>query len=340
MQTHNVTTPRPAVRGVGPGARPLSHHEILELMGPFTRRDRHLDMRASRREERLLVLAPMEHPPPAPELPRLREVLSLEARETGWYRLVRELTALAPDGATVLRASLTAAGRNLEALAAGVEAVPLAQQFHLVEGICVQCSYRLETASGGRMYPVPTRARALVEGVTVEIDADRGGGTPFQLRLVPPAGRRLNVPEDLLRVLGRDWRPLREQAGHWNAGINLRSEGSGRAGEIEAKITRSVGHLARTLSRPPAEFHPRFLRERRRIAARQGIRMLVSLALVAALVSVTLSPLARGPGGMVLVHYGSIAILVGAFFLGDPPAIQPPRLPQTLDQTAWLVNDG
>lgn len=140
-------------------------------------------------------------------------------------------------------------------------------------------------------------------------------------------------------MLGRDWRPLREHDGRGSAGIVLRSKGSGRAADSETKITRTVAHLARTLSRPPAELHPRFLRERRRIAARQGVRMLVSLALVAALVAVVMSPFAQGPGGMALVHYASIALLVGFFLYGDPAPIQPPRLPRPLDQPAWLVAD-
>lgn len=339
MQASPATQPATVVRGVGPGARPLSNHDILALMGPFTRRDRHLDMRASRRDERVLVFAPVEHSPPAPCLPRLREVLSLEARETGWFRLVRELTASQPDGSSVLRASLTTAGRDLEALVAGVESVPPARQFPIVEGVCVECSHRLEAVGEGRLAPVPVGARALVEGVMVEIDADRAGGSELQLRLIPPPGRRLRLPDDLLGVLGRDWKPVREQDGRWTAGIVLRGEGLRRAAEIEAKITRTVAHLAQVLSRPPAEFHPRFLRERRRIAARQGVRMLVSLALVAALVAVVLSPFAQGPAGMALVHYASIAILVGAFLYGDPPPIQPPRLPRPLPHNAWLVDD-
>ena len=113
----------PAVdRGSGQAARPLTHHEILALMGPFTRRGRHADLPASRRAERQLVFRPVDHPPPGEGLPRLREVLALEVSERGNFRLVRSLTANPGDrDASGPVAELSASGRDPEDLLEQIE---------------------------------------------------------------------------------------------------------------------------------------------------------------------------------------------------------------------------
>ena len=73
-------------------AHPLTHHEILGLIGPFTRRGRHLDLPASDRLARRLVFKPIEHTDPAIASPVLIESLQLEQPEDDTYRLTRTLS--------------------------------------------------------------------------------------------------------------------------------------------------------------------------------------------------------------------------------------------------------
>ena len=90
-------------------AQPLSHHEILALVEPFTRRGRRVDLAASDRLARRLAFAPVEH-----ETPALHESLALEHPGPGELRLTRTLR----DANGVPAALVCDAGDAAEALAA------------------------------------------------------------------------------------------------------------------------------------------------------------------------------------------------------------------------------
>lgn len=78
----------PIDHGAKQTARPLTHHQILALVGPFSRRARRPDLIASPREERRLAFVPLDHPAPGEGLPALREELPTTATGTegvsGW----------------------------------------------------------------------------------------------------------------------------------------------------------------------------------------------------------------------------------------------------------------
>ena len=77
---------------------PLTHHEILRLIEPFSRRGRHVDLTASNRIERHLVFRPIVHAGEMPACAGMREILELENPRVESYRLVR--TLVLPGGAT------------------------------------------------------------------------------------------------------------------------------------------------------------------------------------------------------------------------------------------------
>ena len=94
---------------------PLTHHDIIELILPFTRRGRHVDLNLSQRQDRRLAFKPVDHAggnADLPDLPDLRETLQLEGLASGSWRLTRTLTA--PCG---LQASVQALGRQPAAAA-------------------------------------------------------------------------------------------------------------------------------------------------------------------------------------------------------------------------------
>ena len=74
-------------------APPMSHHEILGLVEPYTRRGRHVDLAASDRLERRLAFQPVEHAGQVGETSALRENLVLENPWPGMHRLTRLLVA-------------------------------------------------------------------------------------------------------------------------------------------------------------------------------------------------------------------------------------------------------
>ena len=92
-------------------AQPLTHHEILTLVEPFTRRGRHVDLAASDRLERRLVFKTIEHAAPGAADAMVRETLVLEQPKAERFRLTRRFpVAMTEDGYRRLKRFATEAG--------------------------------------------------------------------------------------------------------------------------------------------------------------------------------------------------------------------------------------
>jgi hypothetical protein len=339
-----IRQPPPSAETAQRSSRPLTHHQILTLIGPFTRSGRHADMAASRRAERRLLFKPVELSPPGPGLPPLREILELEVSEHGHLRLTRTLTPVDSAGEPgAYRAELVAAGPEPAALLEQVERFPRGRHFAVHGGVLVQRSYRLSAREGGRQSSDAgwgaklIHARASCRGVTLEIDADRSQGMPIQVRLTAPAGRRLRVPEDLLAVIGWDWRPVDDYISHWRGTIRVAKREPARTADIEEKLGRSVEHLADTLSQPPAAFHGRYRRERWRACLQRAIPLLVGVGMIAATPLVRLLPMGEGTLLRMLVFHAPPLMLIGFFVFSELPRIEIPPLPRRLRQASWLA---
>jgi hypothetical protein len=301
-------------------------------------------MSASRRTERRLVFEALEHPPPAEGMPRLREVLALEVSERGNFRLTRTLTPLGREkDEDALSAELVAAGPEPEALLDQVADFPLARHFARHDGVLVQRSYKLLPGQGRDDPPgqtwVPTliHARARVQGVTLEVDADRSPGMPIQVRLRAPAGQKLKIPQDLLSVLGRHWRPLDDYISHWRGSIRVTRREPARRADIEDKLGRTVAHLAETLTQPPGGFHQRHLRQRWRASFHRAVPLLVAIGMIAATPLVRLLPMGEGSLLRMLVFHAPPLMLVAFFLFSELPRIEIPPLPRPLRQESWLA---
>lgn len=125
---------------------PLTHHEILALMAPFSRRGLHADLAASEREQRRLAFKPDVLPADDTRPVALTSSLCLEAAPAGArpgkHRLIRRVR----DGSG-LESTLSADGVDLERLLEQLQQVPVERQFVFHEGIPVARSYLLESAS-------------------------------------------------------------------------------------------------------------------------------------------------------------------------------------------------
>lgn len=327
-----------------PSTRPLTHHEILRLIAPFTRRGRHADLAASQRTERRLAFQAIEHSDPAPGRPRLREDLALEVSERGHYRLTRTLTPIG-DAQTRLSATVSAAGADLEVLLDQVERFPHARQLPRFEGGSLQRSYRLEphptgeAGNGSDWRARLTEAAADLGGIRLELDAEVKA-MPAKLRLSAPPGQRLRIPRDLLAVLGRHWRSLDDYASHWRGSLRVARREPRRTRDIESRLERTVTYLAETLARPPAEYHPRLRRQRWRVALRRSIPYLVVLLVIAATPLLGRLPLADDNLVWVLLFHAPPLMLFLFFFGFDElPSFELPRVPRPLKQPGWLASD-
>lgn len=182
---------------------PLTHHEILDLVAPFTARGRHVDLAASNRLERRLVFRAIGHAGDVDAQPDLRETLVLETGSVKDFRLTRHLAL--PGG---LKATLYTEGADPGELLAQIEAVPLRRQVRAQPGFVIAENHRIDpsTASGRDAQDaaparILTHATAQVGALTVSMKLPAFGSIPAELEF-KAISERYDLPEDLLAVLG------------------------------------------------------------------------------------------------------------------------------------------
>lgn len=375
--------PEPIHHGYKQTAKPLTHHEILTLMAPFTRRGLHADMTASRREERLLAFKPFEHAA-TEDLPiDLQARLTLDASSSQGYRLERQVA-----DQTGLLSTVVTEGKDLDLLLEQMEALPVQRQFRVYDRIPVARSYIIavpaaaglpskaaatageavdglvdrvrslrkegdssadlaaesaesgtsdEDDSAGLPRPIFVEAAARIADATLALKADRLGGPAVEVKLTVDPGSKLKIPEDLIAVLGWDWRPLREFVSYWRGGIRVAGSEPARTADIEHKLARTVKHLARTLQQPPQQFHDRFRRARWRVSFQRGIPLLVGLLILAVTPAVQFLRMDDDSILRMLIFHAPPIMLVGFFMMREIPRIEIPPVPRPLVYRDWIV---
>jgi hypothetical protein len=262
-------------------SHPLTHHEIFTLVEPFTRRGRHVDLGASDRIERRLLFKPLDHADETKTPSSLRETLLLENPKPERYRLTRTLRH--PGG---LEADLVVEGPDPGVLLDRVESIDPRHQFREKSAYTIARSYRLEASTGEAVDAgsptrlILTRGQAHVEGLTLMMKAQTGRGMPAELELHAEEGDTIEMPEDMLAVIGWDWRRLVRVKVGWKSTLRLRGKEPDRSRDAEVKLTRTVEHLAETLAESPARYHERLVSARWNVAFRRAIPLLIGLGLI------------------------------------------------------------
>ena len=226
--------------------QPLTHHEILELVGPFARRGRHVDLAASNRLERRVFKPSSRRAARGPGF-HARSAATRAAR-------LRLLPADAPV-ASRLRVDRESAGLGIDpgALLAQIEAIPLERQMRAEGGYAIARDYRIEEAAG-RPEAVLTRGVIRVDGLHLNMHVSPVRGVAAEITLQPAAGAAADLPQDLLAVLGWDWARLIRGRDGWNSKLRLRGGGARRSRTAEAALDQAAVHLARTLAEPRRAF--------------------------------------------------------------------------------------
>lgn len=305
---------------------PLSHHEILVLAGPFARRGRQADLPASDRAERRLAFRPRALPA-ADGLPPLTESLLLENPDDRHWRLTRTLAP--PAGAA---ATLTAESADPAALLAQVEAVAPAAQFRRLGDAEVALHHRLDAGGTLRL----ARAEARVAGLTLAMTVSGVSGFPAELELLRHEGDPIQLPRDLLAVLGRRWDRLTPLKRGWLGSVQLKGDGPARSAEAEAAFLQAVDHLQHTLAGTPLAFHQRHLRARWRVAMRGTLPLLVGVGIVALAFALRGHGSSRAASALALLANVAPPLLMGLFFMRrEMPQIGLPRFPRRPGTGAW-----
>jgi hypothetical protein len=313
---------------------PLSHHEILGLVEPFTRAGRHVNLAGSDRAARRLSFRPVEHPA-TPEQPALQEVLQLECPPAGAPRLTRTLHL--PGG---LKAELTAEGGTPAELLARLAEIPLPRQFLFGPGLLVAKTLRFEQRSAGPDAAAPlllSQATAQLDGLVLRFKLSPVKGISGEIELEASDGETLALPDDLLAVLGWSWARLVKRQSGWTTRLRLHGEGFKRSRDAETKLELAARHLAQTLAEPPARFHDQRVGARWGVVARRMIPLLgAGLMIIGAAVFAKLEPdLAADSVFRMLIFHAPPILMVALFCMNELPRVEIPPIPKRPRQTSW-----
>ncbi|MFN7641918.1 MAG: hypothetical protein ACK5PW_02325 [Burkholderiales bacterium] len=336
---------------------PFTHHEILALVAPFARRGRRVDLAASDRVARRIAFRSVGHAA-REDVPAHRETLLLAQQPAGGWQLVRTLEA-ADDGPV---ARLQVSGSEPDVLLARIEAVDAAHQLVRGPGWVLAIEHRLEGAT-----PVPDEPAAMaasrgilhaaglvmtmkvptVSGISAEIAIvreTRGGGPAGQhdaddeaheARARARGHALVELPDDLLEVLGRGWARLDASPSGWTSHTGLGGRGAARYRDAEARLRRAATHIARTLSEPPARYAERLRAARWSVAARRSVPLVAVVALVAAAALFPSLGLSRESPVWMLIFNAPPLLLALFFSLREMPRITLPRAPRRVRDDAW-----
>jgi hypothetical protein len=306
---------------------PFSHHDILALIEPFTRRGHRVDLAASDRLARRLVFKSQ-----ALEAGALQQVLELEQPLADHFCLTRTLTQ-----GRGLQARIECSGPEPGALLAQAEAVDPTDLFHAGPGHALAFSHRLDTVRSGAVQQVLTRAEARLDGAALALTLAMPGvrGYPADIQVQAPDASEYDLPIDLLAVLGWRWARLERQGEGWASTLKVRGHEPQRSRRAEADWQTTVVHLASTLAEPPARFHERMAGARWAVVLRHAMPLGVGAGLVAGSMAVPRLAMEQSSALRMLVFNAPPILLGIGFCLKELPRFELPRWPRRSRAAAW-----
>ena len=305
---------------------PLSHHEILGIVEPYTRAGRAVDLAQSQRLERRLVFKPLLHAA-EPGSPVLRETLQLENPRAGLFRLTRTLRR--DDG---LEATLLAEGAEAGELLARVGSVPPQGQFRSGPGFAIALSQRIDADRQTTL----ARGVARAGGLELVLKLSAVRNMPGELKLAAvDSGDAPDLPEDLLAVLGWDWVRLCPVKDGWTSRLRLRGREPARSRRAENKLLTAARHLAETLAEPPARYQERHLAARWGVVFRRAIPVLTVLGMIGGILALPSLGIPEGSPIRMLIFNAPPLLLAIGFCLQELPRFEIPPLPRRSAAAGW-----
>ncbi len=313
-------------------AAPLTHHQIIDLLPPFVARGQQVDLAASHRADRCLRFKPVEvhvDVPGGSGPQALSESLQLDCHVSGSFTLTRALRRA--DG---LQATLRASGADVGELLARIDAVDGAQQFQQGHGFVVARSYVLPSAAAAPwLNEGVVQFDGLTLTLTMTLKDERGRAA--DIAIASADGETLDLPQDLLAVLGWDWSWLARTRERWTGKLRLRGSTPRRSRHAQAALDLAAGHLARVLAEAPARFHRRHVVARLGVVLRRSIPLGTAVGMVLGALWLTQVRVDGNAGLFMLLHYGSIVLLVLSFGLQEEARFEIPPWPHRSNAGSW-----
>jgi len=277
---------------------------------------------------------------------------------------------------TGLVSTLTAVFSDMGEALTAIETIPVRRQLEQNDSAVIARSYLLQSkdASYSGAEELTLRyACALVGGLELRVDATTGGSYPAEVQLLSegkpvtylpntladgsdaPSQHRAarttpqpgstsrslvtvaNIPDDLLAILGPQWRPLVNQGDHWKGLMRSLGKGDKRTQACEHYITQAIEHLQSTLSQEPSAYHLQHHKARWRVYFRRLRPVLVFTGLMAAMLvswlllkdaGLNIHPLTQGLTPLLMV--GVLALTAR-----EIPVMEIPARPAPLSDSYW-----
>jgi len=212
-----------------------------------------------------------------------------------------------------------------------VNAISPWDHFRVGAAYVMALDYRLDADSP----PVLTHAEVSVFGLRLSLEASTVARMAADFELTRVAPDLIELPEDLLAVLGRGWSRLHRLPQGWRGSLYVPGAEPERSRRVAAQLESAAAHLAATFAAPPAQFHARWLRQRWGVYLRRATPLIVCLVLVAAAAAVPKLHLAEDSGLRMLIFNAPPLLMVLVFCLRDLPSIEIPPWPRRAAQAAW-----
>lgn len=319
------------------GVTPLSHHDILTYVGPFSRAGRQVDLALTQRDERLIAFKRVDRSvdlEPAGSI-ALTEHLTLSlAKATP--QLTRTLETA--DG---LRVTLTARDANMDKLLERILAVSPNTHFRLVEGLLIGDSLRCPDDASEP--PVLRESRVNIGPAHLHLDARTVGSEPMTVRLTcRDREADFAPPDDLLAVLGRYWSVLETRDEYYKFTLNVPGRQPKRSRVARTRFERTAAHLQHVFTLRPEQYHETFRAERWKVWRRRLIPLGVIVAMLGALPFLGGGVLAGEKGFTPLAISLPNILFVLFMYVSrhEIPTIGVPPFPQPLDTAAWTPASG
>lgn len=311
-----------------PALPPLSHHDILGLIAPYTQAGWQVDLAASDRLARKLLFRPAQ-PQPLPE------TLMLEGLATGSWQLTRTTVHASGEQAHA-QAIVQDLAEQGEALLAAVVALPQQRHFSSGPGFIISRHYRCTPRSQPVLESAQIRCNGPGPALVLAMTISAVRGVAAEITLAAPQ-HHLKLPQDLLAVLGWHWTRLVPAREGWRTRLRLRGGPAQRTAAAEQALGRAAEHLSQTLVEPPPRFHERHARARFGVMLRRAIPLATPLVLVATIVLMPRLDAGAYPGPFLLLYHLPTLLILLSFRLQELPTLAPPPWPRRSTATNWLA---
>jgi hypothetical protein len=178
-----------------------------------------------------------------------------------------------------------------------------------------------------------TRARLRVGDLTLALKMPAVKGYAAELELA--SERPIDLPDDLLAVLGRDWACLSRLRSGWRGTLEARGNEPSRSQHAADQLEAAGAHLALTLAESPVQFQQRLKLARWRVAGRRSVPVLFLAGLMGAAMAVPHLGLAQDSPLWMLIFNSPPLLLVFGLWLREIPSFALPRPPKRLTAASW-----